>query len=127
MMKFSALFLLAAACAGCATVTVSHDSHGGRVEGGEVPVETVMVENTGWLLFNIIPIGSGNPDRPNECSCRMFTDTTTLQNNLDMLEREMKRAGATRIENLYSKTQDESIFFLLFTRTACRTSAVLLK
>lgn len=126
-MKTLAAILLSAVCAGCATVTVSHDRRGIKVEGGETPIETVMVENTGWILFNAIPIASGNPNKPGKCSCCIFKDTTTLQNNLDMLEREMIRAGATRIANLYSKTSDENIFFLLFTRTACRTSAVLLK
>jgi hypothetical protein len=75
----------------------------------------------------VIPIGSGDPDRPNAFSFKLFKDTTTLQNNLDMLEQEMKSVGATRIVNLYSKTIDESVFIMLLTRTACRTSAVLLK
>lgn len=126
-MKTIAILIAFAICAGCATVTTTNNHHDVNVEENETPIETVMIENTGWMLFNVIPIGSGNPDRPNECSCRMFEDTTTLQNNLNMLEWEMKRVGATRIANLYSKTLDESIFFLLFTRTACHTSAVLLK
>lgn len=126
-MKIIAALITLAICNGCATVTATHNHHDVNVEGNETPIETVMIENTGWTLFNVIPIGSGNPDKPNECSCRIFTDSTTLQNNLDMLEREMKRVGSTRIVNLYSKTIDESIFFLLFTRTACHTSAVLLK
>ena len=33
--------------------------------------------NTGWLLFKCIPLGSGEPLRPNECSCRFFTNTVT--------------------------------------------------
>ena len=78
-------------------------------------------------MLNFIPIGGGNPEKPNRCSCRLFEDTTTLQNNLDMLEREMKSVGATRIVNLCSRKIDESVFILLFTRTACRTCAVLLK
>ena len=126
-MKAIAALTVMAVCAGCATITTTHNHHDVNVEGDETPIETVMIENTGWTLFNVIPIGSGDPNRPDECSCRIFTNTTTLQNNLDMLEREMKRVGATRIVNLYSKTLDESIFFLLFTRTACHTSAVLLK
>ena len=126
-MKIIAALITLAICNGCATVTAMHNHHDVNVEGNETPIETVMIENTGWTLFNVIPIGSGNPDKPNECSCRIFTDSTTLQNNLDMLEREMKRVGSTRIVNLYSKTIDESIFLLLFTRTACHTSAVLLK
>ena len=115
------------AMAGCATVTTAHNYHGVNVEGGEVPIESVVIENTGWKIFDFIPIGGGNPERPNSCSCRLFEDTTTLQNNLDMLEGEMKSVGATRIVNLCSRKIDESVFILLLTRTACRTSAVLLK
>ena len=119
--------LSAFAMAGCATVTTAHNYHGVNVEGGEVPIESVVIENTGWKIFDLIPIGGGNPERPNSCSCRFFEDTTTLQNNLDMLEGEMKSVGATRIVNLSSRKIDESVFILLLTRTACRTSAVLLK
>ena len=126
-MKFlMAITILLAAC-GCASLTTAQDFHGVEVEGDEIPIETVMIENTGWKMFKFIPIGSGNPDRPGSCSFRFFEDTTTLQNNLDMLAREMERVGATRIVNLSSKTLDESVFIILFTRTACRTSAVLLK
>ena len=94
---------------------------------GKVPIESVVIENTGWKIFDLIPIGGGDPQRPNSCSCRLFEDTTTLQNNLDMLDKEMKSVGATRIVNLCSRKIDESVFILLLTRTACRTSAVLLK
>jgi len=115
------------AMAGCATITTAHNYHGVNVEGGEVPIESVVIENTGWKIFDLIPIGGGDPQRPNSCSCRLFEDTTTLQNNLDMLDKEMKSVGATRIVNLCSRKIDESVFILLLTRTACRTSAVLLK
>ena len=123
------LFALLAviAVSGCATITTAHNYHGVNVEGGEIPIESVVIENTGWKLFDFIPIGGGNPERPNRCSCCFFEDTTTLQHNLDMLEREMKSVGATRIVNLSSRTIDETVFILLLTRTACRTSAVLLK
>ena len=125
-MKIIALLSLFA-IAGCASITTAHNFYGVKVESGVTPIESVFIENTGWKLFKFIPIGGGNPDRPNSCSCRLFEDSTTLQNNMDMLEREMKRVGATKIVNLSSKTIDESVFILLFTRTACRTSAVLLK
>ena len=123
------LFALLAviAVSGCATITTAHNYHGVNVEGGEIPIESAVIEDTGWKLFDFIPIGGGNPERPNRCSCCFFEDTTTLQNNLDMLEREMKSVGATRIVNLSSRTIDETVFILLLTRTACRTSAVLLK
>jgi hypothetical protein len=64
---------------------------------------------------------------PNKCSYVLFKDTTTLQNNLDILENEMKKIGATRIVNLSSKTTDESMLVMLLTRTTCHTSAILLK
>ena len=125
-MKFIALLSLFVVT-GCASITTAHNFYGVKVESGVTPIESVFIENTGWKLFKFIPIGGGNPDKPNTCSCRLFEDSTTLQNNMDMLESEMKRVGATKIVNLSSKIIDESVFILLFTRTACRTSAVLLK
>jgi hypothetical protein len=125
-MKLLAIFAVFA-MTGCATVTTAHNYHGVNVEGGGTPIESVVIENTGWKLFDFISIGGGDPEKPNMCSCRLFEDTTTLQNNMDMLEREMKSVGATRIVNLCSRKVDESVFILLLTRTACRTSAVLLK
>ena len=125
-MKLLAIFAVFA-MTGCTTVTTAHNYHGVNVEGGGTPIESVVIENTGWKLFDFISIGGGDPEKPNMCSCRLFEDTTTLQNNMDMLEREMKSVGATRIVNLCSRKVDESVFILLLTRTACRTSAVLLK
>ena len=126
-MKLLPAILLLLAASGCASLTTAHRFHGVEVESDEIPIETVMIENTGWKLFKFIPIGSGDPEKPGSCSFRLFEDTTTLQNNLDMLAREMRSVGATRIVNLSSKTIDESVFIVLFTRTVCRTSAVLLK
>ena len=127
-MKVSIIALAAAlACAGCATIKNANDYHGMGVEGGEPPIETVEIENTGWLLFKCIPLGSGDPLRPNECSCRFFMNTVTLQNNLKMLENEMERVGAKRVANLTSRKTDESMFIILLSRRAYHTSAVLLK
>ena len=44
-----------------------------------------------------------------------------------MLEDEMERRSAKRVTNLTSRKTDESIFFILLTRRAYHTSAVLLK
>ena len=96
-------------------------------ENGEQPIETIEIENTGWLLFRCIPLGSGDPLRPNEMTCRFFRNTVTLQNNLEMLEDEMERVGAKRVENLISRKTDESMFILLLTRRSYHSSAVLLK
>lgn len=126
-MKVFALIPLLLIATGCTTVTTAHNFRDVDIESNETPIETVMIENTEWKLFQFIPIGSGNPEKPNRCSTLLFENSANLQNNLDMLEREMRSVGATRIVNLSSKTIDESVFILLLTRTACRTSAVLLK
>lgn len=123
------LFAAAAliACAGCATVHTASDYHGTGIEGGETPIETVEIENAGWFLFKFIPLGSGDPLAPNRCSSKLFQNTVTLQNNLEMLEDEMGRVNATRVANLTSRKTDESVLWILLSRTAYHTSAVLLK
>jgi hypothetical protein len=126
-MKSLIPLLLALVCAGCATIHRATDYHGMGIEDGEAPLETIEIENTGWLLFKCIPLGSGDPLRPNEKTCRFFRNTVTLQNNLEMLEDEMERVGASRVANLTSRKTDESMFILLLTRRSYHSSAVLLK
>lgn len=113
--------------AGCASIRSSKVFHGVKVEDGETPLETVEVENSGWEIFKCIPIASGDVQHPNKSACRWFTDTVTLQNNLNLLEREMKAKGATRFTNLTSRNSEETFLFILLTRNAFHTSAVLLK
>ena len=127
MKKMRLLAAVLILCAGCATINTADDYHGMGIENGETPLETVEIENTGWLLFQFIPIGSGDPRYPNMKTCRFFQNTVTLQNNLNILKNEMERTGATRIANLSSRKTNESILFILFTRRAYHTSAVLLK
>ena len=126
-MRKCAAFIALLACAGCATINRVTEYHGMGIEGGETPIKTVAIVNTGWLLLKMIPLGSGDPLRPNENTCRFFSKTVTLQNNLAMLEDEMERVGAKRVVNLTSRKTDESILFILLTRRAYHTSAVLLK
>ena len=127
MKKMRLLAAVLVLCAGCATINTADDYHGMGIENGETPLETVEIENTGWLLFQCIPIGSGDPRYPNKKTCRPFRNTVTLQNNLNILEGEMERVGAKRVANLSSRKTNESILFILFTRRAYHTSAVLLK
>ena len=119
---FSVLLL-----AGCTTVRYSTTFHGVKVEDGETPLEIVEIENSGWEVFKFIPLASGNPQKPNRLSCRWFSNTVTLQNNLNLLEQEMKTRVATRFTNLTSRNSEESFLFILLTRNAYHTSAVLLK
>ena len=119
--------LLSLACMGCASINRATDYHGMGIETGEPPLETIEIENTGWLLFRCIPLGSGDPLQPNRKTCRFFRNTVTLQNNLEMLEDEMERTNAKRVVNLTSRKTDETVFIILLTRRAYHTSATLLK
>lgn len=100
---------------GCAVIDVSDKgSH-----------TMVSVHNTGWELFSCIPIASGNPDRPNRISCRLFTDTATLENNVKMLDRAVKALDASGYKDLSSSIVDETVLFILVNRRVYHTSAEL--
>ena len=127
MKSMLTIFAMTMLLAGCATIRQSKIFHGVKVEDGEVPLETVEIENSGWKLFKFIPLGSGDSRYPNKFGCRFFQDTVTLQNNLNMLEKEMGNTGATRFTNLTSRNSEETFLFIVLTRNAYHTSAVLLK
>lgn len=114
-MRLAAAILAALALAGCATVR--YCDVGGK--------NMVVVENTGWYFLNVIPLASGNPDEPNRCSCRLVRQTTTLENNMKMLEAFAAEHGAVDIVNTTSSWTDESVLFVLFKRHQCQTSAEL--
>ena len=127
-MKQSLIPALAALLfAGCATIRSTDIYHGIHVENGATPLATIEVENSGWELFKCLPLASGNPNFPNKNTCHWFTNTVTLQNNIEMLDQEMKTRGATRFANLTSRNTEETFLFILLTRRAYHTSAVLLK
>ena len=117
MKRLLAIAVLAASLCGCATYTVS--DAGGRT--------TVDIQNTGWFLFNILPIASGDPAAPNRSGCSFFTDTVTLDSNMQLLRHAMIREGAYKAENVVSRTTDEKIFAILLKRAAYHTSAELIK
>ncbi len=113
MKTLFALFA-AAALAGCATVKTS--SEGGRV--------MVDAENNAWSILGLLPIGSGDVDRPNEQICDYFSDTVTLDNNLKMIRWAMRKKQAHDLRNVVSRTTDKSYVFILRQHTL-RTSAEL--
>lgn len=116
-----ALLLLALASAalltGCATYSTT--SVGGRT--------TVAVENTGWYLFSFIPLGSGDHDSPNHCSCNIFQNSVTAENNMTILKKAMLAEKAYKAENVVTYWSDERVLFFLLKRYACHTSAELFK
>jgi len=126
-MKRLAFCVVAAALGGCATVDRLDSKLCEKTYDGQVPVEVVHVMNTNWKLLACIPLGSGNPEEPNMCSCRWFTNTVTLDNQLRMLETEKRRIGAKRAVDVISDSSKESVLFFLLKREKLHTSAVLVK
>lgn len=114
-MRTLLLSAIAAALCGCATIRYSN-------EGGKTMVD---ITNTGWYLFNLIPIASGNPDAPNECSCSLFRQTTTLENNIRLLDYAATYRNAKSIRSVNSFWTDENVLIILLKRHSCHTSAEL--
>ena len=126
-MKRLAFCVVAAVLGGCATVDRLDSKLCEKTYDGMVPVEVVHVMNTNWRLLACIPLGSGNPEIPNRCKCRMFTNTVTLDNQLRMIDAEAKRVGAKRAVDVTSDSSKESVLFFLLKREKLHTSAVLVK
>ncbi len=114
-MKRVAFILACALLSGCATVTVSRDG-----------ATMVNIENSGWYLLNFIPLASGNPDRPNACTTRLFSKTVTLENNVKMLDKVIRDEDAAAVRDINSFTIDEHVLLILLKRHAYHTSAQLL-
>lgn len=117
MKRLLLLFLLVAA-GGCASVRICD-------AGGRTMVDIV---NTGWYFLNLIPLASGSPDNPNGHTCKLFRQTTTVENNMKLLDYAMHQNGGYRdYRNLITYATDETVLFILFKRRACHSSAELLK
>ena len=125
------LIPLAAAVAllasGCTTVLKSKEFGSVKVDDGTTPVAAVEIENSVWLLFNFIPVASGNPYHPNSYRCKLFRNTVNLPNNMEVLRAEMASEGVSEVVNLTSHYADEKYLFFLLARRACHTSAVLIQ
>lgn len=115
-MKYILVFcLLSFLSFGCATVESSN-------AGGH---HLVSIKNTGWKLFNVIPIASGNVNFPNTYTTRLFSDSTDLENNIAMLDDVVKKNGARGFRNISSSIHEENVLFILFSRRIYHTSAEL--
>ena len=112
---------------GCTTVLKSKEFGNVKVDGSTTPVAAVEIENSVWLLFNFIPVASGNPDHPNSYRCKLFRNTVNLPNNMEVLRAEMASEGVSEVVNLTSHYADEKYLFFLLARRACHTSAVLIQ
>lgn len=106
-------FLAGLLMSGCATVEISDE--GGR--------EMVVISNSSWYLFNLIPLASGNPEKVNKVSCSLFSEKATLENNIKILDEIAKESGVKTVKSLKSFWTDESIFIIFMKRHVIHTSA----
>ena len=126
-MKKSLVFAALAALAGCATVTTESVGDCFRVDEGAEPIESVAIDNTTWMLFSCIPLAGGDADNPNGCSCLPFRDTSTMENQMKMLQAEADRVGARKAVNVTTISTEEAALLFLIVREKLHTSAVLVK
>lgn len=106
-------FLAGLLMSGCATVEICDE--GGR--------EMVVISNSSWYLFNLIPLASGNPEKVNKVSCSLFSEKATLENNIKILDEIAKESGVKTVKSLKSFWTDESIFIIFMKRHVIHTSA----
>lgn len=114
MRRLFLFLLLGTALSGCATIKFCDEG-----------VSMVDVENTGWFMFDFIPLVSGNPEYPNDKSCRLFSNTVTLENNMKLLDYAVRKKRAVSYRNATSYTTDENALLILFNRHTIHTSAEL--
>ena len=124
-MRRAALLLALAACAGCTTSITRLPPPDALKTANVVPIEAVEISNANLLLLSLLPLASGDPDAPNAGAFRWFTDTLTVANQVQMLEAEAARVGATRAVEVATLKTDEALFFFLLQRTKMHTSAIL--
>lgn len=112
MRSAAALLLVAAAFAGCVHVQELPQAD------GSVRVE---IENSGWYLFDVLPIATGDP----EGGTAWFSDHCDAHANMRVLEPIIRRVGAVRVGPLVSHETDEGVLLILLNRHGFHTSVTL--
>ncbi len=127
MKKFTLILSAAALLCGCATTEVATVENGAVIDG-EKPVAVVRAENYGYYLFSFVPLFAGNPDRQNENTLSLFSDTVTVENNQKMIAKEAEKIGADTITSVNNKVAWTGSFSLwIIWREVLTSNATLLK
>lgn len=105
--------LMAFLLGGCYSVNVS--TKGDRT--------MCVASNSCLLLLGCIPLASGDVHGGDDSTIVFFKDTTTVANNLHLVDGAMRREHAQQTRDLSSYRTDETILFLILKRTTLRTSA----
>ena len=110
------------AAAGCANVQTTN-RFGAAVGGkGLNPRDSIVVENSGFYLFGVVPLVSGSTVHPGGST--LFNNTVTLENNLRLLEAEAAKKGPFVLDSISSVEDSSSAWsFGIVSRKTVTTSA----
>ncbi len=93
---------------GCASVAVVHGLNGQQLTAtGETPIAHVNGDIYGYYLFGYWPLLTGDP--ANSKRWTWFRDTVTVKNAVDMVTQKSKELGATKITDLYSRSESTGL------------------
>ena len=101
----------------CGCTTVESSCIGGH--------HMILIKNSGWNLFSVVPLASGNTRYPNANSSLFFENTVNLTNNIAILDQTVRQIGARGYKNVTNTIKDENVFLILLTRRIYHTSAEL--
>ena len=87
---FLAPLLILCGCAAIETATCFPKEDAGL----QRPLASIVAENTGYYLFGMLPLLSGDPEHPNKARS-VFGESATLENNVLMMDRVAKPLGGT--------------------------------
>ena len=94
--------------AGCSSVHVVRDLNGQQLTAtGETPIAHLNGDIYGYYLFGLWPLVTGNPAHTNGTA--WFTDTVTVKAAVDMVTKQGKELGATKITDLYSRSDSTGL------------------
>ena len=121
---FGALLVLF--CAGCAhtsTLEWQEPAANQLSSRGNPVVQNVTAVNRGMYLFNLIPLWSGYPTRPNRHEYKVFQDTLDRANMRRMMDVHLDKWGADRVEDVEIKTSSSGAFslWIIWRRTMTAT------
>ena len=123
MRHLTAIILLALFCAGCAhtsTLQWEKAAPGARSSSGNQAMWHLTAANRGMFLFNLIPLWSGYPSRPNRHEYKLLQNAlhrSDLRRTLDVYLEEL---GADKVEDVEFVSSSSGAFslWIIWRRTA---------
>ena len=128
--RFAAVLAAMLLLSGCVTSVCQFSAPAKEMKSskGHEVVATLTGMNTGVFLFNVIPIWSGKPHRPNRMDYEFFEDLVDVNGMRRMFDKKAKLLKADGVED-FSYTESSSGVWTLwiFWKRAIRAEAVAVK